>query len=106
MRAGDTLPIQQRPASVRSADELRAGANKEGGRGRGRAVALRTITYGCCHPRARYGAGPFLLGEGEALVIDGTLPDCAFANVVLWNRYLQSFDYTRNTVSLNRHVDY
>ena len=32
----------------------------------------------------------------------GVLPKCKFANVVLWNRFLQSFDYTKNPVSLNR----
>ena len=35
-------------------------------------------------------------------MVEGVLPPCRFANVVLWNRLLQSFDYTRNTVSLNR----
>jgi hypothetical protein len=29
------------------------------------------------------------------------MPKCAFANVVLWNRYLQTFDFGRET-SLNR----
>lgn len=58
-----------------------------------------------------YGAGRFLLKPGEALLISGRMPPCRFANVVLWNRYLQSFDYTASEtrpVSLNRaamHLD-
>ena len=35
-------------------------------------------------------------------MITGTMPDCAFANVVLWNRYLQTFDYVGRQTSLNR----
>ena len=53
-----------------------------------------------------YGAGRFLLSadaaQREALVIRGKMPQCRFANVVLWNRYLQSFDYEHRTSSLNR----
>ena len=36
-----------------------------------------------------YGAGRFLLKPDEHLIITGKMPDCRFANVVLWNRYLQ-----------------
>lgn len=56
--------------------------------------------YGNLH--AHYCAAPFVLGPEQALVIEGLLPPCRFANVVLWNRYMQSFDYTRRPVSLNR----
>lgn len=51
-----------------------------------------------------YSMAPFLLKPGEALVIRGRFPRCRFANVVLWNRFLQTFDYThpRRKVSLNR----
>ena len=49
-----------------------------------------------------YGAGRFLLRPGERLLIRGRLPPCRFANVVLWNRYLQTFDFERRRVSLNR----
>ena len=36
------------------------------------------------------------------MVMEGTLPECDFANFVLWNRYLQSFDYINGQSSLNR----
>ena len=49
-----------------------------------------------------YSMGPYELGDGEALVLEGRLPECAFANVVLWNRYMQSFEYRDRRVSLNR----
>jgi hypothetical protein len=49
-----------------------------------------------------YSAGRFVLAPEQALVIEGRLPKCIFANVVLWNRYLQSFDYRYRNISLNR----
>ncbi len=49
-----------------------------------------------------YSMGPFLLGPGDALVMEGRLPACCFANVVLWNRFMQSLDYRDRTISLNR----
>ncbi|MBK6279123.1 MAG: DUF1214 domain-containing protein [Gammaproteobacteria bacterium] len=56
--------------------------------------------YGNLH--AHYAAAPFVLMPDEALLIEGELPQCRFANLVLWNRYMQTFDYTRRQVSLNR----
>jgi hypothetical protein len=49
-----------------------------------------------------YSMAPFLVKPGEALVIRGRFPKCRFANIVLWNRYLQTFDYVNRTTSLNR----
>ena len=49
-----------------------------------------------------YSMGPFQLGPGEALVIEGRFPPCAFANVVLWNKQLAAFEYRDRRVSLNR----
>jgi hypothetical protein len=49
-----------------------------------------------------YSAAPFKLADDEALVIEGVMPECAFANVVLWNRYLQTFNYIERQTSLNR----
>lgn len=44
----------------------------------------------------------YRLGPDEALVMTGRFPRCRFANVTLWNRYLQSYDYNSRKVSLNR----
>lgn len=49
-----------------------------------------------------YCQAPFRIQPDEALVIKGRFPDCAFANVVLWNRHLQAFDYRGHRISLNR----
>jgi hypothetical protein len=49
-----------------------------------------------------YSMAPFVLAPDEALVIRGRYPKCRFANVVLWNRFTQTFDYTYRRVSLNR----
>lgn len=51
---------------------------------------------------AWYAMAPYALGPDQALEIRGRFPDCRFANVVLWNRYMQSYDYTRHRVSFNR----
>lgn len=51
---------------------------------------------------AHYSMGPFVLGADEALVLDGTVTDCAFANVALWNRFMQTLDYRSHRTSLNR----
>jgi hypothetical protein len=45
---------------------------------------------------------PYLLGPDDALVMRVRWPDCRCANVSLWNRQLQTFDYLRQPVSLNR----
>ena len=49
-----------------------------------------------------YMAGPYLLQPGQALLLEGALPECFFANVVLWNRFMQTDDYRYRQVSLNR----
>jgi hypothetical protein len=49
-----------------------------------------------------YSMGPYLLKPDEALVMEGRLPRCSFANVVLWNRWMMSYEYRSRTVSLNR----
>jgi len=49
-----------------------------------------------------YAMAPYALGPDQALVIEGRFPRCRFANVVLWNRFLQSYDYSSRRISLNR----
>jgi hypothetical protein len=58
------------------------------------------MAYGNTH--AYYASAPFELAPDEALLLRGRFPDCRFANVVLWNRYMQSFDYANRQISLNR----
>jgi hypothetical protein len=49
-----------------------------------------------------YTMAPYALGPDQALVIEGRFPRCRFANVVLWNRFLQSYAYSSRTISRNR----
>jgi len=57
------------------------------------AFSAMDIAYAMC---------PYQLAPEEALVIRGRFPTCRFANLVLWDRYLQSYDYNNRRVSLNR----
>ncbi|HEV8298591.1 MAG TPA: RsbRD N-terminal domain-containing protein [Acidimicrobiales bacterium] len=51
---------------------------------------------------AAYSMAPYALGPDEALVITGRWPTCRFANVSLWNRFSQMYDYVNRPVSRNR----
>ena len=58
--------------------------------------------HGLAAADAAYSMAPFFLGPDQALVIKARWPDCRCANVVLWNRHMQTFDYVNRRVSLNR----
>lgn len=49
-----------------------------------------------------YASGRYELQPDEALVMEGRFPKATFANVVLWNRFLQMHDYTTRRCSLNQ----
>ena len=51
---------------------------------------------------AAYSMAPYVLGPDDALVMRARWPECRCANVMLWNRYLQTYDYVHRSVSLNR----
>jgi hypothetical protein len=59
-------------------------------------------TFAFAAADAAYSMAPYLLAPDEALVMTGRWPKCRFANVSLWNRYLQTYDYAHRTASLNR----
>ena len=56
--------------------------------------------YGNTH--AWYAQTRYRLAPDEALVMTGRFPECRFANVVLWNSFMQSYDYANRQISLNR----
>ncbi len=58
--------------------------------------------FGLSAADAHYSMAPFFINSNEALVITGRWPECRFANVCLWNRFQQTFDYSNRTASLNR----
>jgi hypothetical protein len=49
-----------------------------------------------------YAMAPYVVMPDEALIIEGRFPECVFANLVLWDRFLQSYDYVNRRISLNR----
>jgi hypothetical protein len=49
-----------------------------------------------------YASGRWQLEPDEALVLTGTLPSCPFANVMLWNRHMQTLEYRSRRSSLNQ----
>jgi hypothetical protein len=49
-----------------------------------------------------YASGRWRLDPDEALVMTGTLPTCPFANVMLWNRHMQTLEYRSRRSSLNQ----
>jgi len=51
---------------------------------------------------ACYSMAPYLLGNDQALVMRGRWPACRCANVDLWNRFQQTFDYANRQVTRNR----
>jgi len=48
-----------------------------------------------------YSSGTFDLGPDDALVMEGVMPDCVFANLVLWNPHMQMLEYRSRRASLN-----
>jgi hypothetical protein len=51
---------------------------------------------------AAYAMAPYVLGPDEALVMTGRWPECVFANVSIWNRYLQTYEYVHRPGGRNR----
>ncbi len=49
-----------------------------------------------------YAMGRWELGDNEALEMTGRLPEGVFANVMLWNRQMQTLEYRHRTTSLNQ----
>jgi Protein of unknown function (DUF1214) len=59
-------------------------------------------TFAFAAADAAYSMAPYLLGADEALLMEGRWPACQFANVSLWNRYLQTYDYAHRHAGRNR----
>ncbi|MGH0029982.1 MAG: DUF1214 domain-containing protein [Myxococcota bacterium] len=58
--------------------------------------------FGLAATDAAYSMAPFAFGPDEALVATGRWPACRMANVSLWNRHMQTFDFANRQVSRNR----
>jgi hypothetical protein len=62
-----------------------------------------TATFGWAAGDAAYAMGSFALEPGQALVIDGRSPECAFWNLCLWNPFLHTYDSAYDRVTINGH---
>jgi hypothetical protein len=59
------------------------------------------FTFGWAAGDAAYAMGNFDLADDEALIVDGTSPQCAFWNVCLWNQFLHTYNYDYERVTIN-----
>ncbi|WP_193048004.1 DUF1214 domain-containing protein [Mycolicibacterium baixiangningiae] len=57
--------------------------------------------YGWSAADAAYAMGAYELQPGQALIVEGTSPECVFWNLCLWNPFLHTYDYTYERVTLN-----
>ncbi|MFC7676430.1 DUF1214 domain-containing protein [Mycolicibacterium sp. GCM10028919] len=60
-----------------------------------------TQTYGWAAGDAAYAMGAFDLRPDQALVVEGTSPDCVFWNLCLWNPFLHTFDFSSERTTIN-----
>lgn len=60
-----------------------------------------TVTYGWAAGDAAYAMGAYELGPHQALIVEGTSPECAFWNLCLWNPFLHTYDFTSERVTIN-----
>ena len=64
--------------------------------------ALPDGSIGFANRDAYYAMAPYFLKPDEALVMEGRFPKGRFGNVMIWNRFLQTYDYLTHRISLNR----
>ncbi|UXA17991.1 DUF1214 domain-containing protein [Mycobacterium sp. SMC-4] len=57
--------------------------------------------YGWSAADAAYAMGSYELQPDQALIIEGTSPQCVFWNLCLWNPFLHTYDYTYERVTIN-----
>jgi len=63
--------------------------------------AVPEATYGWAAKDAHYAMGSFELADDERLVITGRSPDCAYWGCMLWNPFMQTFDYRYQRIGVN-----
>lgn len=63
--------------------------------------------YGWSAADAAYAMGAYDLQPDQALIIEGTSPECVFWNLCLWNPFLHTFNYDYERVTINgAHIHY
>ena len=63
--------------------------------------AVPDSTYGWAAKDAHYAMGTFDLADDERLVIEGRSPTCAYWGCMLWNPFMQTFDYRYERIGIN-----
>jgi hypothetical protein len=63
--------------------------------------AVPDATYGWAAKDAHYAMGSFELADDEQLVITGSSPKCAYWGAMLWNPFMQTFDYRYQRIGIN-----
>lgn len=63
--------------------------------------AVPEATYGWAAKDAHYAMGSFELADDERLVIAGSSPECAYWGAMLWNPFMQTFDYRYERIGIN-----
>lgn len=63
--------------------------------------AVPDTTYGWAAKDAHYAMGSFDLADDERLVIEGRSPECAYWGCMLWNPFMQTFDYRYERIGVN-----
>ena len=63
--------------------------------------AVPDATYGWAAKDADYAMGTFDLADDEQLVIEGRSPECAYWGCMLWNPFMQTFDYRYQRIGIN-----
>ena len=63
--------------------------------------AVPDATYGWAAKDAHYAMGSFELADDEQLVIEGRSPECAYWGCMLWNPFMQTFDYRYQRIGIN-----
>ena len=63
--------------------------------------AVPDATYGWAAKDAHYAMGSFDLADDEQLVIEGRSPECAYWGCMLWNPFMQTFDYRYQRIGIN-----
>jgi hypothetical protein len=63
--------------------------------------AVPDATYGWAAKDAHYAMGSFELDDDQQLVITGRSPECAYWGCMLWNPFMQTFDYRYQRIGIN-----
>jgi hypothetical protein len=62
---------------------------------------VQQVTFGWAAGDAAYAMGSYDLQAGQALVLRGRSPECAFWNLCLWNQFMHTYNYDYERCAIN-----